>query len=348
MGTGPSTATLTLFELTMGATITQAIRIAAEAKIADVIYQEPAGAADVAGRTGLPLDAATRIMRVLERLGVVAQDRLGRYLLTAFGDPLREDAVPSLRSWALMAGSPWFWGPVGRIGDVFTEHRSGFELEYDQDVFEFLNEPGRTEAQAEYDAAMGGAIVAETRALADDPIVARAGLIVDVGGGGGAMAHSLLREHTLLRAVVFDQPAVVERAEASVPPDVADRCDYVAGSFFDGVPAGGDVYLLTRILHDWRDDRAAEILRSCRAAMDADGRLIVVDLLITEDDARPFATLCDLNMAALYDARERTPEAMAELFAQAGFTLTRADRTAAGRYIIEGAPDASWAGANNV
>ena len=61
---------------------------------------------------------------------------------------------------------------------------------------------------------------------------------------------------------------------------VADRCTLVGGDFFVEVPAGGDAYVLSQILHDWDDERCVEILEQCRRAMPDHGKLLVVELVL--------------------------------------------------------------------
>ena len=91
-------------------------------------------------------------------------------------------------------------------------------------------------------------------------------VVVDVGGGHGALLAGILKAHPTVRGILFDQPHVVEGAPALLAAaGVADRCRIESGSFFDGVPAGGDAYVMKNIVHDWDDERAAAILRHCRA-----------------------------------------------------------------------------------
>src|SRR5215208_7796631 len=85
----------------------------------------------------------------------------------------------------------------------------------------------------------------------------RYGVIVDVGGGRGALLAGILARYPGVRGVLFDQPAVVAGAEA-------DGVEIVGGSFFESVPEGGDAYLLKSVLHDWEDEQVIEILRACR------------------------------------------------------------------------------------
>src|SRR6267378_1527002 len=58
---------------------------------------------------------------------------------------------------------------------------------------------------------------------------------------------------------------------------VTDRCELVAGSFFETVPPGADAYILKSIIHDWDDAASLAILRSCRAAVPRTGRLLLVE-----------------------------------------------------------------------
>jgi len=152
----------------------------------------------------------------------------------------------------------------------------------------------------------------------------RYGVIVDVGGGRGALLAGILARHPGVRAVLFDQPAVVAGAEA-------DNVEIVGGSFFEAVPEGGDAYLLKSVLHDWEDEQAIEILRACRRAARAGTALLVIE--------RPFALpatkLSDLNMLVNTGGRERTAEEYAALLAAAGYELVGETPTAAGVSVFE-------------
>ena len=109
-------------------------------------------------------------------------------------------------------------------------------------------------------------------------------------------------------------------------------------NFFETVPAGGDAYLLSRVLHDWDDGDAARILATCRSVMEPGVRLLVVEALLPEraSDA-PAVIKMDLHMLILLGARERTEAEFRNLLDAAGFTVQRVVRTAssAGLGIIE-------------
>ena len=123
-----------------------------------------------------------------------------------------------------------------------------------------------------------------------------------------------------LEGVLFDQRQVVEGARDFLKGDVAARTTIVHGSFFDSVPEGSDAYLLRRIIHDWKDAEAVKILSNVRAAMKADGTLLLIESLI-DSAARP-AGLMDLMMLVLGGV-ERTASEFEKLVETAGFSLDR-------------------------
>src|SRR5262249_11916020 len=114
--------------------------------------------------------------------------------------------------------------------------------------------------------------------------------VVDVGGGNGTLIRTVLEACPGSRGLVFDLPEAIRDARAH------ERCRLVQGSFFDVVPEGGDAYVLSRILHDWNDDRATHILRNTRRAMASGTRLFVIERIVEADQPQLEAALSDLSM----------------------------------------------------
>ena len=110
------------------------------------------------------------------------------------------------------------------------------------------------------------------------------------------------------------------------------------GDFFASVPTGGDVYLLASILHDWDDDRCLRILANCREAMPADGRLLVVELVLPAGNAPHPGKWVDLHMLVMATGRERTEKEYEDLFISGGFTLTQASPLLSGHTVLEAVP----------
>ena len=150
--------------------------------------------------------------------------------------------------------------------------------------------------------------------------------LVDVGGGSGVLLEAILRASPRLRGVLVDRPEAVERARARLArAGLDDRSECLVGDFFASLPPGADAYLLSRVIHDWDDADARRILATCREAMAADARLLLVEAIVPERaQDGPEAVRMDLHMLMLFSARERTEAQFRRLLADAGFELQRA------------------------
>ena len=116
------------------------------------------------------------------------------------------------------------------------------------------------------------------------------------------------------------------------------RCDYIAGDFFEAVPPGGDAYVLASIIHDWDTERSLAILRNCRRAMGMNATLLLVEAIIPPGDIPSFGKWLDLEMLVCFGGGERTEAEYEELLAQAGFRLTRIVPTRTASSVIEAVP----------
>jgi hypothetical protein len=159
--------------------------------------------------------------------------------------------------------------------------------------------------------------------------------VVDVGGGNGALLAAILVRNPGMDGVLYELPTVAERAGALLAESgVADRCDVVEGDFFESVPAGGDAYLLTRVIHDWDDEAALQILSNCRAAMTEDARLLVGEAVLPAGSEHSLAKLVDVEMLVI-GGRERTEAEYRDLLERSGLNLTRLVPSAGAHSLIE-------------
>jgi hypothetical protein len=142
--------------------------------------------------------------------------------------------------------------------------------------------------------------------------------VCDVGGGAGSFLKTMLAANPHLQGILFDMPGVVAH---HLPGDGGDRVQVIGGSFFERVPSA-DLLILKTVLHDWSDEKCGLILARCRAALPANGRLLIVDRVIDEPvDA--VSAFYDLHMLVMMDGRERTAAEFDALLAKAGLRLLR-------------------------
>lgn len=322
----PLTQPLTLFEMAMGNTLSQAIGLAAGLGLADELHRRPMTRDDLATAVGFDADGLARLLLLLTLIGAV-RCRDGRFHLTEFGQPLRSDATPSLNGWARLASSVGFGRSLGHLESALATSVSGYQTEYGDDVFTYLDRPDRRDERARYDAAMGGVIGQEAAEVAAAIDLSSGQWLVDVGGGDGSLCVALAQHHRSASFTVFDA------GTHSTSERLAGRVQQLQGDFFQSVPPGADRYLLCRILHDWTDGDATRILTRCRQAMAADAQLLIVEQL-TDRAERPFTALCDLNMAVFYGSAERTTAEYEDLLHATGFVLRSVTPLSSGRFVL--------------
>jgi hypothetical protein len=167
------------------------------------------------------------------------------------------------------------------------------------------------------------------------------GTVVDVGGGRGQLLTAILQAYPRARGVLFDLPQVLQGATALLKDaGLGDRCRIVTGNMFESIPAGGDAYVVSRVIHDWEDQRAIAILAACRAAMSERTKLLLVERVLPigadPSPANRDRFLSDINMLVRTGGRERTIEEYGGLMNAAGLRLTRLIPSASEMSIVEG------------
>ncbi len=319
--------------------IPQAIFTAAALGVADALADGPRRSEEVARTVGAHPGALHRLLRGLVALELCVVTGDGRFELTSQGSCLRSGTRDSVRSWALLMGSPMCWGSWGRLVECIRTGQSVPQLDGWGSAFDFR------EMHPAEGAVFEQAMVELTRHLAG---AIGAGYdfsgirtLVDVGGGWGALLPPILKAYPDLRGVVFDQPHCREGAlRLFEKTGVAARCEFVGGNFFETVaPAGADAYLLKSVMHDWDDERSLAILGTVRAAMAAGSRLLVVEPIVPDrPGTSPYDAMIagtDLDLLVLTGGKERTEAEFRALLDAADVPVTRIVRTPATMSVIE-------------
>ena len=175
---------------------------------------------------------------------------------------------------------------------------------YGADVWQFRAD--KPEETTIFNAAMSALARNSFHAIVDAYDFDRFERIVDVGGGTGTLLTQILAVYLHPRGVVFDLPHVVQEATAEIDrAGLAHRCDVDGGSYLDGVPEGGDLYILKSVLMDCPDDQALVILRHIRQAMNGDGAVLVIETVTGAPNEGELAAFSDLNMLVATGGRVR-------------------------------------------
>ncbi|MFJ2771008.1 methyltransferase [Streptomyces sp. NPDC087300] len=310
-----------LLELCTGAWTTQALAAAVRLGLPEALptRAEPAAdAAELAARTGTDPDALGRLLRYLTGVDVVAAEG-GRYRIGAVGTVLRSDAPHCMAPLAELYGGP-FYASFAELDHAVRTGEDVFQHRYGRSHFTHFTE------QPELDALFRRAMAASAAMF--EPVAAAvaatgARTVVDVGGCDGELLVQALEAGPDLYGVLLERAHVLDAALVRLTEaGVADRCTLVAGDFTESVPPDGDVYLLSRILHDLEDDACRQILRRCADAMPGDAELMVVERLLPQGKQSSLATAWDLHMLCNVGGRERTAEHYGRLLSGAGLVLS--------------------------
>ena len=315
---GPPPAALANTDTVYGMFRARMLCTAAELGIADQLASGPKTAPELAAATATHLRSLQRLMRPLIADGVFTEDGQGyalndraKMLLT--GVPFSQN--PMLRFF----GSGAVWAAWGALTESIRTGNNAFEAVHQQRLFDFM--AANPADGAAFNQFMSS-LPLFMGALRHDYSTAK--VVVDVGGGQANAMVPLLRSNPNLRGIVMDMESVVAGArDALLRAGLDERCDVIAGDFFDSVPAGGDVYLLSNILHDWDDEHCAKILRNVRAAMQPGRTLVVVEAIVPPGPEPHQAKLIDMQMLVVLGGLQRTEAEFRELLAASGFEVVR-------------------------
>ncbi len=323
-----------VMRLGFGFVVSQALHAVLELGIADLLADGPEAVEALAAASGADREALYRILRLLAAEGVFREMAPGRFALTEAGAALRRDRPGSPADFLLMINRE----PYRAFADLTQTLRGGepaFDRVFGQPRFDWL--AVHPEAAVLFQRAMVALGQGSNEAVAQAYDFGPFSRVVDVGGGHGRLLAAILARHPHLSGVLFDLPAGLRAAEAGLG-GALPRTELVAGSFFEAVPAGADLYVLKKVIHDWDDERAVLILRRCREAMAERGRVLVAETLVPAGDEPAEIKLIDVLMLGVTGGLERTEAQYAALLAAAGLRLERVLPTAAAIAILEAVP----------
>ena len=333
------TALQALFALIRGHRLTDIVTTAARLRIPEAIA---AGTTDVDGlATAIGAHAPTlrRLLEALAATGVLHEQEDGTFELTAVGQAMRSDAPGSLAPWIAVMDRDYLRDAWRHLEHSVRTGENAFTALHGESVWSWRST--RPDEELIFDRAMTALSEGVGQAVGQAFDFSGSNVVADIAGGAGSLLAGVLRAHAHLRGILFDQPSVVEHALEVRAPDLAGRCEVVGGSFFDGVPAGADVYMLKAILHDWEDAESIAILRNIRSVIPEDGSLLVIERVVGPPNEDLEGHLSDLHMLVMPGGRERTRDEWTRLLAEGGFRLDDVRPLRATWQLIVASPSAS-------
>jgi hypothetical protein len=323
-----------MLQMITGFWVSRAIYVAAKLGLADLVKDSPKTADELARLTGTHSPSLYRALRALASVGVFADEGQGRFSQTPLSETLRSDAPGSLRAMAIVELGQEHFPAWGNLMHSVKTGEIAFDNLFKQTAWEYYAR--NPEDASNFNESMEGLTELVNVAVLEAYDFSGVYKLVDVAGGTGRLISAILSAHPRVRGVLFDLPHVI--AEAGPLLDAAgvrDRCETSTGDFFRSVPEGGDAYVMKWIIHDWDDEKSTAILKNIHRAMDEDGKLLLIEMVVSEGNQPDLSKFLDLDMMVMTGGRERTEAEFNSLLAGSGFKLTRVIRTTSPICVIE-------------
>jgi ubiquinone/menaquinone biosynthesis C-methylase UbiE len=323
-----------LMQIVGGCFQSQAVYVAAQLGIADLLKDHALPVEELARRTGTHERALYRLLRCLASLGVFRETDTNVFELTPMAELLASDHPGSMRDAAIFMGQPWHWSVYSEMLYSVTTGKVAWERVHGKEVFPYFQE--HPEEYEIFNRAMTSFSTNTLPAIVEAYDFTGVKKLADIAGGHGMLLSGFLKANPELEGLLFDLPQVIEGAPALLEKEgVSDRVELKTGDFFESVPGGADAYMMKFIIHDWDDDRALKILRNIHQVLPSDGRLLLVEMVVPAGNEPHFSKLQDLEMLVSPGGVERTPEEYRDLLAQSGFELRRIIPTKSALSIVE-------------
>ena len=317
--------------------VSRFLYVAARMNLADQLAERSKTAEEVAQSTGATASSLYRFMRTLASLGLFTEDSKNRFSLTRLGEALRTGTPGSARAAVLTLAGEAFTHSLDHLLYSVQTGKTSFEKAFGVPLFDWLaSHPAEASMFSE---TMVGLHGAEPPAVAAAYDFSEFGTIVDVGGATGNLLSTILGRYPKPDGILFDlQHVVADASQLISARGLSKRIKIESGSFFENVPSGGDVYLLSHIIHDWSEAQCLTILSNCRRAMQPDSRLLIIEMVLPTGDTPHLGKVLDIIMLAIPGGQERTEPEYRALLDKAGFQLRRVVPTESAVSVVEAVP----------
>lgn len=235
-------------------------------------------------------------------------DKKGDYFKVNYLSEFLTESTPDSLKYACMNWSSEHLTAWQNLDYSIKTGKSSFEEIYGKPFFDYLNDfPEKLHA---YQKAMYEYAKDDYKNLPDLIDFSIHKSIMDIGGGYGAILENINAKNPNIECVLFDLPKVIDRV---TNPNIMR----ISGNFFEKIPNQSDAFLLSRVLHDWNDEKVKLILKNCYEALPNNGTLYVIENC--SDKIKIDLSLLSLNMSAMCESHERASTQYILLCENTGF-----------------------------
>ncbi len=322
---------LALLEFSMGFVWQAALRTAVILGVAEQLTTEAKTVEQLSAALNTDCGRLRRILRILASRGLFHCAENDVISLTPMAELLLEDHPWSLRHAILMLTDKTFWWPALELAET-VRGGDAFHRLFGSAFYDYWAQQDQTNNVFHRGMYSMSRVENEVLVRAYDfpPQVT----VADIAGGYGNLLLNILRHNPTTKGILFDRAEVLA---GNILHHLNDnsRWSLIAGNFFETCPSA-DIYVLKYIVMDWVSEKALQILKNCRKAMPAQGKVLLLEPCIAAADNDPGSYAVDLLLLSSFAGGQvRTPDELNALFSAAGLKLNRIIRTESWLSIIE-------------
>ena len=311
-----------LFELMAGFVHSQVLLACVRLRLLETVRAAPRTVEELAALTQLPADGLQRLLDSAVSMRLLDLRSGGRYGLGALGAPVAAHA--GIRD-MVEHNATLYEDLRDPLALLRAPEQAGMHAYWP--YTDKASEAPRPAAPAEQYARYSSLMATSQRFVIDELLAAYPfdghRCVLDVGGGMGGWVTALAQAQPHLQLKLFDLPPVAELARQKVEAlGLAGRITTHGGSFTaDPLPTGADLVTLVRVAHDHDDATVLTVLRAIHAALPLGGTLLLAEPMAQSDgQASSTDPYFHFYLMAMGSGRLRTPQAIAALMTEAGFT----------------------------
>ena len=326
---------MAVFEKSLGFWIAKSIGVACELNLAEIVGDHTKSIQQIAEKSGANETALYRLMRALASEGIFYEKKTGYFANSPLSKALT-DQPGHLKHMIMHQLNDSNWDVVNELTYSIVSGKNAAQKLFGTDIFTHLkNTPDKN---ALYNKAMTETSKLSSASIAEAYSFKNLKTLTDLGGGEGMLLYTILQKNNHINGILFDLPhVVINAAQLAEAYGVNDRIQIIPGSFFKDVLPGSDAYMLKNILHAFDDETCINILKSIHKVIPEQGKLLVIEAVISENNKAEFGKMFDLQMMiGTENGRERTEKEFSQLFEGAGFSLRRVIKTVSPFCIVEG------------
>ncbi len=291
--------------------LARALFVAVDLDIAEHLASKPMTVDEIAIVTHTEALPLKRLLYFLELHDVFKKQDDGKYNLTEFSQTMRGSDPHTIRPF-LLHDDETRWNSFGNLGYSIATGKASFDMLYGCDYFEYLKK--HPPLSSRFNDAM--TIISAK----EDEIIAKAvqfeNIVADIGGGTGQLISNIASTNSITRGILFDLPEVVAQADNLHP-----NCSKEPGSFFEPISLNADIFILKRILHDWNDEKALNILKNISNTMHDNSRFLIIDGILSYLENKDILEAIDLAFLNIFQGHERTKAEFEALIKAAGLEV---------------------------